>query len=97
MSGVDQTLTFAYKVGKWVWQNAYVITRITKKDQMDLGESGRKIQFTRKESLREGNSEMKEILNQYKKFGGAEKFRSHIGKWLIQDRGQNFFKEWVGF
>ena len=40
---------------------------------------------------------MKEILNQYKKFGGAEKFRSHIGKWLIQDRGQNFFKEWVGF
>ena len=26
---------FAYKVGGWVWQNAYVITRITKKD---LGE-----------------------------------------------------------
>ena len=38
-----------------------------------------------------------EILNQYKKFGEAEKFRSHIGKWLIQDRGQKFFKEWVGF
>ena len=31
---------------------------------------------------------MKEILNQYKKFGEAEKFRSHIGKWLIQDRCQ---------
>ena len=25
-------LTFAYKVGGWVWQNAYVIIRITKKD-----------------------------------------------------------------
>ena len=32
---------------------------------------------------------MKEILNQYKKFGERDKFRSHIGKWLIQDRGQN--------
>ena len=41
--------------------------------------------------------EMKEILNQYKTFGEAEKFRSHIGKWLIQDRGQNFVREWVGF
>ena len=38
-----------------------------------------------------------EILNQYKKFGEAEKIRSHIGKWLIQDRGQKFFREWVGF
>ena len=46
---------------------------------------------------REGNSEMKEILNYYKKFGEAQKFRSHIGKCLIQDRGQNFFREWVGF
>ena len=70
-------LMFAYKVGGWVWQNAYVVTRIAKK--------------------REGNSEMKEILNYYKKFGEAQKFRSHIGKCLIQDRGQNFFREWVGF
>ena len=46
---------------------------------------------------REGNSEMKEILNHYKKFGEAQKFRSNIGKCLIQDRGQNFFREWVGF
>ena len=38
MGGVGQMLMFAYKVGGWVWQNAYVITRITKKDQMDLGE-----------------------------------------------------------
>ena len=42
---------------------------------------------------REGNSEMKEILNHYKKFGEAQKFRSHIGKCLIQDHGQ----KWVGF
>ena len=40
---------------------------------------------------------MKEILSQYKKFGESEKFRSHIGKWLIQDSGQKFFREWVGF
>ena len=40
---------------------------------------------------------MKEILNQYKKFAEAEKFRSHIGKWPIQHRGQKIFKEWVGF
>ena len=32
-------LTFAYKVGGWVWQNAYVITRITKEGQMDSGEN----------------------------------------------------------
>ena len=57
----------------------------------------RKIQSTREESLKEGNSKMKEILNYYKKFGEAQKFRSHIGKCLIQDRGQNFFREWVGF
>ena len=40
---------------------------------------------------------MKEILNHYKKFEKAQKFRSHIGKWLIQDSGQKFFREWVGF
>ena len=27
-------LTFAYKVVGWVWQNAYVITRFTKKGQV---------------------------------------------------------------
>ena len=40
---------------------------------------------------------MKEILNYYKKFGEAQKFRSNIGKCLIQDRGQKIFREWVGF
>ena len=35
--------------------------------------------------------------NERKEFGDAEKFRSHLGKWLIQDRSQNFFREWVGF
>ena len=34
---------------------------------------------------------MKEILNQCKKFGEAQKFRSHVGECLIQDHGQNFF------
>ena len=39
---------------------------------------------------------MKEILNQYKKFGEAEKFKSQIGKWLIQDHGQTFLESgWV--
>ena len=36
---------------------------------------------------------MKEILNQYKKFGEAEKFAPHLGKWLIQ----KIYREWVGF
>ena len=26
-------LMFAYKVGGWIWQNAYVITRIAKKEK----------------------------------------------------------------
>ena len=88
-------LMFAYKVGGWVWQNAYVITKITKKDQIVIGE--RLHEFALFEFLRERNSEMKEILNQFKKFGEAMKFRSHIGKWLIQDRSQKIFREWVGF
>ena len=46
---------------------------------------------------REGNSEMKEILNHCKKFGEAQKFRSHIGKCLIQDRSQIFFYGVGGF
>ena len=41
VGGVGKMLTFAYQVDGWVWQNTYVITRITKKDQMDLGESFR--------------------------------------------------------
>ena len=40
---------------------------------------------------------MKEILNQCKKFGEAQKFRSHVGECLIQDHGQNFSRDWVGF
>ena len=63
-------------------------------------DSNEKIKWTfrlrkreRKESLSEGISEMKEILNQYKKFGEAEKFRSYIGKWPIQDCGQNILRE----
>ena len=31
-------LMFAYKVGGWVFQNAYVIIRITEKDGIHLGE-----------------------------------------------------------
>ena len=31
-------LMFAYKVGGWVWQNAYVITRITKKRFPEKGQ-----------------------------------------------------------
>ena len=65
MGGVGQMLTFAYKVGGWVWQNAYVITKITKKDQIVIGE--RLHEFALFEFLRERNSEMKEILNKYKK------------------------------
>ena len=38
VGGCGQMLTFAYKVGGWVWQNAYVIIRITKKDQSELTE-----------------------------------------------------------
>ena len=95
MGGVGKMLMFAYKVGGWVWQNAYVITKITKKDQIVIGE--RLHEFALFEFLRERNSEMKEILNKYKKFGEAVKFRSHIGKWLIQDRGQKIFMEGVGF
>ena len=65
MGGVGQMLMFAYKVGGLVWQNTYVITKITKKDQIVIGE--RLHEFALFEFLRERNSEMKEILNKYKK------------------------------
>ena len=85
MEWVSENLTLAYKLGGLLSQNAYVNTKIAKKDQIDIGifkiqYAWRKILFTKKESLRERNSEMKEILNQYKKFGEADKFRSCIGK-----------------
>ena len=31
VGGCGQMLTFAYKVGRWGWQNAYIIIRINEK------------------------------------------------------------------
>ena len=46
-----------------------------------------RIQFTSKESLREGNLEI----------WRSREIQISCRKKLIQDRGQNFFREWVGF
>ena len=36
MGGGGQMLMFAYMVGGWVWQNAYVINRIIKKTRFNI-------------------------------------------------------------